>query len=1133
MRASIGLYSVDPLGVDSFSCFDPESYFVINAVNEALIAVGLEGEIVPSLALSWEQKDPLTLEFELRRGVVFHDGEPFDARSVVATFEHHRSPTPTPTAGILKTIARVEALGTHRIRVVTHHPDAMLLRKLYFLVIYPAGALERGGIGPMASHPVGTGPYRFVHWKRGEEILIRRFEHHWAGFPGSGEVSLPIVRQTEWVDRLERGELDLILNLEAHDAIRAGRVEGVEVGHADASLSQWFLFANRGPLADVRVRRALNHAVKRSLIAEVSQHGMASPQRGVATAECLGWADPPPYRYSPELAREMLAEAGHADGFVLRGLVSESSTGVYFAVREFLQRVGVELTAEIVPRAEWIHRVAGANHHGAPYDADFALALIDNPLLDGLFHHYLFFFSHGPMGMFRDPTYDGWFLKAATTVGEGGEEARQDLDRYAVDRALLLLTQQQQMHAAWRPGCEVRLPRSGHFTTAFWWELDLSPRTHDGPRGVQSTSPDVEALLSATSHTGTFFLPDGQPFEEDWARLLWMRLQTSEARWRVTHEPMIRELVTQIESRNDLASILGSTERVAIVGYTLEGRLRFRNAGYRTMLCDHPGHVRELLRQPAWDTITEAVQAEGAWLGPVELDPERLPDLPATHLYLTAAPAQDDEGVLSGITLVFSDFSGEEERIRNQAIRVVLDNVPYGLFVVDAAGRLRSGYSEACRDLFPGFDELEGRDLVELLALPEREAGNLLMAMDQVFFDLLPEEVGLGQIPSRVPSRGRHLSLEAAVIRDEAGQMDGLLFTCADISALIAAEADAVAMHGAVSVLRFRERFQGFVWDLLDTLADLERSHGDEGWEVLARRELHTAKGVFGQFELVGLQRLVHDLEEVPTIRRETLAELRDGILATLAEHRDLWGIADQRQSGCYEVSSDRVDRYERLAEQARGEDELREVVRALLEEVRSRPADTLLGPVAKQVEQLAERQGKDVQVLIDGGEERVPAQLFPVFDLLGHLVRNAVDHGVEVPALRGDKPARATVRLGVQRVASHVRITIQDDGAGIPAERLLARAVERGVITEEAGVGLARSEVLQLIFADGLSTADSVTTTSGRGVGMAAVREAVQRHGGRIDIWTQPGEGTRFELSFELTGSEVAQGAQGPAEPV
>lgn len=1134
MQASIGLYSVDPPGIEAFSSFDPESYFAILAIAEGLITIGLEGEVVPALATSWDQVDALTWEFELRQGVTFHDGSPFDAGSVEATFRHHRIPDPSPTAQMFDAIERVEVLDPFRVRIVTRHPDAMLLRRLYFLVIYPAHVLETEGRAAIVRHPVGTGPYRLKHWKRGEEILLQRYEQHWLGRGGSDLLSLPIVRQKEWVQRLERGELAAVLNLDAHDAVRASRVDGVQVGHREAALSQWFLLAHRGPLADTRVRRALNLAVKRSLIAEISEHGMATPQRSVATPGSHGHVDLPPVRYCPELARRELAEAGHPEGFTLHGIVSESSTGVYFAVREFLCRIGVELHAEIVPRSEWMRRVAGAKQAGTPYEGDFAVALVDNPLVDSLFHQYIFFFSQGPMSLMSDPAYDEVFLRAATTVGEEGLEARHELERFVVDQASFILTQQQEIHAAWREGSPLRLPASGHFNTAFWWELELDP---SGPAIARPRVPadgDVSALLQATSHTGTFFLPDEDVIQSEWARLLWRRLQISEARWRITHEPMLRELVTQLESRNDLASVLGSTERVAIVGYTLEGRPRFQNAGYATLLDGHPGHVGEVVVHPSWATIEAGVRETGSWLGPVTLDRAQLPGAPSDTLFLTAALARDDEGAPSGFTLVFSDFSGEEERIRNQAIRVVLDNVPYGLFVVGQDGRLRSGYSVAAHTLFPGHEDLEGHALSELLGLAPRDAANLDLAIDQVFMDLLPEEVSTGQIPARVFAHGRHLSLEASVIRDATGRIEGLLFTSSDITDLIAAEADVVEMRGAVEVLRFRDRFQDFVWNLFDTLAELEARHGLPGWELRARRELHTAKGVFGQFELVGLQRHVHALEEAGTLGPTQLRSLRAALEETLAAHRDLWGIPPRRQAGRYEVASTVVEAHAERAASATTAEELREILESLLAEVRSRSAEHLLGPVVKQAEQLAERRGKTVDVVLEGGEVGVPVRLLPAFDQLGHLVRNAVDHGIEPPEARGEKPSRARLRIAVARSGPMLQVVLEDDGAGIPVQRLRDRAVERGLLGRESADGLSDAEALHLIFADGLSTAAEVSTTSGRGVGMAAVRGTVEELGGHLSVQSRAGEGTRFVLELPVAAGPVAQGDQRlPVDPV
>jgi len=1115
--ATLGLYSVDPPALDAFHSFDPESFVVLLAISDALIAIGPEGDVVPSLAVSWEQTSPVTLEMQLREGVSFHNGEPFDADSVLATFHHHHHPAPSACGGgILSSITGVEKLGPYRIRLTTAFPDAMLLRRLFFFSVYPKGVLESEGRGAMLHHPIGTGAFRFVHWRKGEEILLARNPHHWSGGSDVEQVRIPIVRQKEWVDRLASGELDLALNIDSHDAVRAGRLDGLEVGSREAALSQWFLLANKGPLADVKVRRALNHAIKRTLIAEVSEHGLASPQRSVATSQSWGYADDvAPYRYSPELASKMLAEAGHADGFTLRGLVSETSTGVYFAVREFLRRVGVTLEAEIVPRSQWLGRILGGKLSGQPYDGDFAISIVDNPLLDSVFHQFIFLFSDGLFSLTSDADYDKAFLKAATSVGEQGEAARKELEHYAAEQALLLFTVQQQVHAAWRTGCTVPMPVSGHFDSHFWWNLSVPEQ----PTAALSRVPgphdnDVAALLDATSHTGTFFLPESHAFEEPWADHLWRSLRTSEARWRLTHEPMLRELVTQIEARNHLGSILSSTRRVAIVGYSPEGQQRFANSGFDRMFGTSVQHVADAIDTPAWEVIEHGVQAEGSWLGPVRLDASLLPEGAATQLHLAATPSLDDEGAVVGLTLVFSDFSGEEERIRNQAIRVILDNVPYGLFMVDAEGRLRSGYSETCREMFPHVAELEGAALTEVLELDERTACTFEMTVLQCFDDWLPEAVSLGQIADRIDQGHRTLALSARVVRDADGSVDGLLFTCTDISELVEAEREVQQMKGTLTVLRFRDRFESYVREFVGNLSRLEASPSAFDWQVRARRELHTAKGVFGQFGLTALQHALHDLEDAEVVGVAELRRARVALQVTLDEHADVWGITLEDQAALnYAVAGSELDD---LAEQARTATtlaELQAIVAAHTEAVRCRTAASILGPIEDSVRQLAERREKRVDVVLEGLDTRLPARLDGVMDQLGHLVRNSVDHGIETPDLRGNKPEQATLSISVAAERTGWRILVADDGRGIDADRVCHKAVSMGLVSEAAAAGMSRAQRIELLFLDGLSTAETVSDTSGRGVGMAAVRHAVQAQGGHISVWSETGVGTRFEL--------------------
>jgi PAS domain-containing protein len=214
---------------------------------------------------------------------------------------------------------------------------------------------------------------------------------------------------------------------------------------------------------------------------------------------------------------------------------------------------------------------------------------------------------------------------------------------------------------------------------------------------------------------------------------------------------MIRELVTQAEARSNLANVLSSTDRIGIIGLRDDGRVRFFNEGYRRLVDADPGHsVRELLANPAnppWELLVSTVEREGLWAGSVTVDaPNRPPDAPR-RLHLSVARAADSSGVPIGHTLVFSDFSGEEERIRSLAVRTILDHVPYGLFRVDAEGEVLDGYSASC-DLFFNVagTAIKGKRVDQLLGLDQRRGEHLLVYISQVFDDVLPEEVSLGQI---------------------------------------------------------------------------------------------------------------------------------------------------------------------------------------------------------------------------------------------------------------------------------------------------------------------------------------------------------------------------------------------------
>ncbi|WP_029006968.1 chemotaxis protein CheA [Azospirillum halopraeferens] len=188
---------------------------------------------------------------------------------------------------------------------------------------------------------------------------------------------------------------------------------------------------------------------------------------------------------------------------------------------------------------------------------------------------------------------------------------------------------------------------------------------------------------------------------------------------------------------------------------------------------------------------------------------------------------------------------------------------------------------------------------------------------------------------------------------------------------------------------------------------------------------------------------------------------------------------------------------------------------------LRMLPLDRVLQPLPRLVRDLAGRLGKSVDLRVEGEATEADKD---VLDALGepllHLVRNAVDHGIESPEQRRavGKPETGVIRITARQDRDGIVIDVADDGAGVDADKVLRTAVERGTVTADRAAALTRQEALALILLPGVSTAGTVTDVSGRGVGMDAVRTAIVRTGGSIAVDSVPGEGTRISLTLPLT---------------
>jgi two-component system chemotaxis sensor kinase CheA len=187
----------------------------------------------------------------------------------------------------------------------------------------------------------------------------------------------------------------------------------------------------------------------------------------------------------------------------------------------------------------------------------------------------------------------------------------------------------------------------------------------------------------------------------------------------------------------------------------------------------------------------------------------------------------------------------------------------------------------------------------------------------------------------------------------------------------------------------------------------------------------------------------------------------------------------------------------------------------------RMQPIGRLFQKYPRIARDLARQLGKDVELVLAGEETEVDKTMIEdLADPLIHLIRNAVDHGVEMPAERqaAGKPAKSLVRLEARQEGDHIVLIIADDGKGMSAERIRAKAVEKGLISEEEANTLDERQSLNLIFLPGFSTKAQISDVSGRGVGMDVVKTNIQKLNGSIEIRSEQGKGSVFIISLPLT---------------
>ncbi|HEV8308631.1 MAG TPA: ABC transporter substrate-binding protein [Methylomirabilota bacterium] len=284
------------------------------------------GKVGPSLAVSWKALDDATWEVKLRPGVRFHDGNPFTARDVKATFERVQDPErKMPLRGNHLKIKRVEVVDDHTVKFHTDGPYPLFVERLTSLTMQSEKVIREKGHDWMQENPVGTGPYKLVRWDRKREHLLVRNDDYWGPKPYFKYVRVRIIpEQATQIAELISGGVDIIKSVPPDQMDTINKSGSARVSTSPILRTAFLQFdqAARGgpnPFTDRRVRQAANLAADMDAIIKHVLNGLGDRVATVVNPMAFGFdSGLKPYRPDHERAKKLLAEAGHPNGFDVR-----------------------------------------------------------------------------------------------------------------------------------------------------------------------------------------------------------------------------------------------------------------------------------------------------------------------------------------------------------------------------------------------------------------------------------------------------------------------------------------------------------------------------------------------------------------------------------------------------------------------------------------------------------------------------------------------------------------------------------------------------------------------------------------------------------------------------------------------
>lgn len=363
--------SSDPLFLNPHGNDEGPTNSVNSNIYDALVAQKADLSVVPALAESWEQKDDTTWIFHLRKGVKFHNGDPFTADDVIYSFQHCAASK--VVANMTAFVDHINKIDDNTIELKTKKPFAPLLKYLTKIMIIDKKYVEAVGDEEMNLKPIGTGPYKVVEWIKEDHITMKANEEYWKGKPDIQNVVFrPISNEATRTAALLSGDVQLITNVPVHDADQIKKnnkmqyisIPGLRLIYltVDVTRDKTPTIEGKNPFKDPKVKEAVQMAIDKEAIVKNIMNGHAYVADQGNIKQIAGYVDGiKAPKYNPEKAKELLKEAGYPNGFSVTLDAPNNRYPNDFKVAEAvasqLAKVGIQVKLNLMPKSMFFNYI--------------------------------------------------------------------------------------------------------------------------------------------------------------------------------------------------------------------------------------------------------------------------------------------------------------------------------------------------------------------------------------------------------------------------------------------------------------------------------------------------------------------------------------------------------------------------------------------------------------------------------------------------------------------------------------------------------------------------------------------------------------------------------------------------------